>query len=279
MNPRSSIQRKQYVALGVIDPISIGTGLLSIGGSLFGKDKEKEAQNAAWRERARSLFDEYLPMMGKVPGRALGVSNIELIWEGAVQTGAWGAGKDTWVKDANRLHADSIANVIPSMLSQTDDPRKLVDLWAAYVEQRAKDPWAVPRNPTARQIAIDAIDAIVARHKPNAPLYYGRPAAPVQSAASTSVPGTALAQPTAQDAMSSDIASLVRAALASGQSEQQAFTSVLQALGQRGVAPAAPVQNAVANEVQRATSQVNPWLIGGGLALAGVLVFALAGRR
>jgi len=77
--------------LGIVPGLALGVkaapALFSAVTGIFGKKKEKEAINAAWRGSAKEAFDAYLPVMGQIPGRQIGVTNMQLIWEGAMASG------------------------------------------------------------------------------------------------------------------------------------------------------------------------------------------------
>jgi hypothetical protein len=164
-----------------------GWGTLAAAGAavITAADQKRNAERVIGAANSGSfaqLLQEYQGMMGTVPGRVFGVDVLERIADAAGQQGLWPNVKK-WSGDAIHGAIFGCKGCTPPTMKEwaaknaSGDPTKLVNDWSNHVQSTWGSKWLVQAGPVQRQIIIDLLDALISEANPNAPLYYGIPAA------------------------------------------------------------------------------------------------------
>lgn len=283
---------------------AVGAVVGAVAGALF---RSKKDPNAAEKAALKGQLDDYMRVMGQVPGRAFNLTTLVQLIDGAGYRGLWPAVKK-WSGDAITGAIDGCKGCTPPTIREwvrqavaggQDNPLALADQWSAHVKQTWGSKWFVAdAGNVQRQLIVDLLDYFVAQNKPDAPLYYAlswsagaqtptpapTPTTPVPAMTPTVTPLPAPTSPapssTITPAVADNTKAVIDALLAQGASQQQAFAAALQSLAAQGVQPTPQLQQAVADEVKTATPSTAGFSPTFGVAAAGIgllaLTFALA---
>lgn len=301
------------VAAGATNPLGLAIGAASLLAkpieNLFsGPARPARVINQAKSQTnsATQAYQQWRQVKGTVPGRNIGLSNMQLVWQGSVQAGNWAGaqGHPEYTIDAiNGCPAcggNTIADQVPlAVKAGITDPQTIMNQYfIPAVRRTAKNPWAIPSGAENQQLVMDVIDAKVAQLNPSAPIPSIYPQAPPTPATApvtaqapvpspmtavvpTSVPQTALAAPvtpsaqvlaTAMPAPQADqTAALIQQMMSQGASQQAAFTAAIQSLQASGTPITPQVQQAVAATTAGAGGALPSWMSWVGIG-AGVLI-------
>lgn len=156
-------------------------GVISEALNLFkgsARGDQVTAQAKGQTNQASNAYANWRQIAGKVPGRQLGLANMQLVWQGSVQAGNWpGAqGHPEYTIDAMNgcpaCGGNTIADQVPiAVKAGVTDPRTIMNSYfIPAVRRTAKNPWAIPTSAENQQLVMDVIDAKVAQLNPNAPI-------------------------------------------------------------------------------------------------------------
>lgn len=175
------------------------------------RQKQQKLQDAARSGNAQALIAAYKDLAGQVPGRAIGLQNLQALIDAFGKTGGWPN-----VKKWNTASATDIFNgcrgctppwipdfVRAQISGGVTDPFAMVPAWDQHVNQTWGSKWFVSSAGQLQgQLIADIFDYEVSQLAPNAPQVYGMPApdqpapTPVPIAAAPGLP--VLAPPVTQ---------------------------------------------------------------------------------
>lgn len=264
-----------------------------------------------------SLLSAYGGIMGKVPGRLLGLSALKQVMNAVGATGGWPnvkKWKSQAVEDVFNGCKGCTPPTIPDWVRQQvaagqTNPAQMVSAWNAHVNATWGSKWLVGTGGAIQnQLLTDIFDYEVADIAPQAPLTYAQPeaAAPpavVPSGGGAYTPTTPapvipapvatlptqtpttpapvpVPVPTAPPVSASDpnLQAYIKALLDQGATQQQAFQAALQALGNSGQQITPQTQAQVADAVQSASSPIPASMIYVATGLGALALVAFALR-
>lgn len=289
--------------LSLFGPIGMAAGaavgFLSKKFQAEAAEKKARLVQATQANDPNALIAEYRQYEGQVPGRVYGAELMQQILRagfitkallaytgqpvGAESADGIFSGLDTYVRDAVSKGETSSTNILNAWMQTPFES-------GTY---GSNQPWSTSLG---RSIALDSVDALLVKYKPDAPISYGVAASAYEQPAATPAPLTASVQPftpqvqptrpadhvapgqainhagvSAQN--SAATAALLEQLRAQGANADQMMRALSQSLTNSGVNTKAPlVMEAMKAEVQTAQSAPNyvPWILGGLGILAAV---------
>lgn len=190
----------RYHRVGFLPGLLTAVGSAASSG-LLAKKPSRDAVATAERPQNIATLNDWRAVMGKIPGREIGISTLRSIFMGAIDEGYFPQGKAAWANDAifgcSRCGETMQGVTKKALAAGVGNPATILDqYWVPAVQKTHGVKWCLPNNAIARQILTDIFDALVFQEKPGAPLYYGQPLNLQPAPVATPAPAAPVSAPT-----------------------------------------------------------------------------------